>query len=266
MDDSVSKTYTEDYFLERCGGVEFFKKFGANVLKPMMQIAVNKAELAPGMKILDIGCGRGELTANLQARGYDIVGIDGSKDAIKIAQATFPDARFVADDLFKVRFPGASFDRIFFLGIIEHLTDTEIKSFLAEFERLLRPSGRVIITTCTNALYHKKLTFRLRAMLARMLHLKPPTPPRSDEDEIMHINEQNLYSLPKHAGPAWNARVEPRFNPKVEADDIYGKHPQVELPIRRAPALKKWAFKVIKRVPILKVGLSRANVMVLIKK
>jgi SAM-dependent methyltransferase len=265
MDDPVSKTYTEDYFLERCGGVEFFKKFGADVLKPMMQIAVNKAALKPGMKILDVGCGRGELTAHLQARGHDIVGIDGSSDAIKVAKTNFPNASFIAGDLFAVKFPAASFDRVFFLGIIEHLTDAEITGFLAEFERILKPGGRVIITTCTNSLYNKKLTYRLRGALATLFHLKAPTPPRSDEDELMHINEQNYYSLPKHARGRWAIEVQPRFNPKLEVDDIYGKNAPTGLPIRRASAAKTFFFRVVAGIPFLKILFSRANVMVLTK-
>jgi len=261
--------YTADYFLQRCGGVEFFDRYKADILKPMMQLAVKRAELEPGMKILDVGCGRGELVAHLSGRGFEVTGLDYSKDAIAVARGCFPKAQFICGDLFKCEFKEHSFDRIFFLGIIEHLYDEEIAKFFQEFRKLLKPGGLVIVTTCTNSLYFKSWTYKIRLIIARVLNsfgvkVKSPIPPRSDEDLVTHINEQNYFSLPKHfPGEFWTAHIEPRLNPKLCLAELYGKDLPPDFPLRSASSFKKGFFKILMAIPLLKLVFTRANIVLL---
>lgn len=51
--------YTEEYFLERVGGAEFFRLYGPKVLKPALAYALKRAAVEAGMEALDLGCGRG---------------------------------------------------------------------------------------------------------------------------------------------------------------------------------------------------------------
>ena len=58
---------------------------------------VAKRGLEP-QKVLDMGCGTGNITEYLLAKGLDVVGLDGSKDMLKVAQAKLPEVIFVEAD------------------------------------------------------------------------------------------------------------------------------------------------------------------------
>jgi len=56
-----------------------------------------------GERILDLGCGTGELSAQIAARGAEVVGLDSSPAMLARARSAFPDGRFEEGD-------GANFD------------------------------------------------------------------------------------------------------------------------------------------------------------
>ncbi|MEG3153137.1 class I SAM-dependent methyltransferase [Sphingomonas sp. ZT3P38] len=99
--------------------------------------------------ILDAGCGGGALCADLHARGYQVVGVDGDAKGIEIARTTHPGIRFEV-----ARFedsPGAiggndgGYDCVVSTEVVEHLyAPQELARFCFE---ALRPGGTLIITT-----------------------------------------------------------------------------------------------------------------------
>ncbi|OYW79598.1 MAG: hypothetical protein B7Z27_05245, partial [Sphingobacteriia bacterium 32-37-4] len=59
--------------------------------------------LKPDTTILDLGCGMGEPIAQyFIEQGFDLTGIDGSKNLIKLAQKRFPSATWIVDDMRKI--------------------------------------------------------------------------------------------------------------------------------------------------------------------
>lgn len=52
----------------------------------------------PGSTCLDLGCGNGTLTAELEAAGFDVTGMDASPEMVELARATRPELRFVLGD------------------------------------------------------------------------------------------------------------------------------------------------------------------------
>src|SRR3954464_1840714 len=50
--------------------------------------------LAPGTRVLDVGCGNGGVWGQLLARGCRVVGIDLSEQGVGLARQTYPDGRF----------------------------------------------------------------------------------------------------------------------------------------------------------------------------
>ena len=106
-----------------------------------------QARLAPGQRVLDIGCGTGTLAIQMCARepGVDVVGLDPDPQALARARAKADRAgasvtwqQGFADVL---PFPDASFDRIFSSFMFHHL-DAEVKrGALREVARVLRPGG-----------------------------------------------------------------------------------------------------------------------------
>ncbi|MDO4945668.1 MAG: class I SAM-dependent methyltransferase [Ruminococcus sp.] len=48
--------------------------------------------------VLDLGCGNGVLTNSLAEKGFSVIGIDGSKEMIKIARSHYPNIKFICSD------------------------------------------------------------------------------------------------------------------------------------------------------------------------
>lgn len=134
---------------------EFIRSQGRNI-RPRVRYCLKLAALRPGMRILDVGCGRGEVVLYCARHGMYAVGVDYSKDAISIAEqakATHKAdeqkrMKFVCDDVKNIK--GESFDRIFMLDLVEHLYDWELDQLFQVCKSLLRPTGEIIIHTLPN--------------------------------------------------------------------------------------------------------------------
>ncbi len=233
--------YTRDYFLEDCGGSEFFSRFGPKVLKPQLAYCLKRAGIGPGMRILDVGCGRGELLFAARAAGAGAVGTDFAAPALALARET-SGCPVLRCDAKSLPFAPETFDRVFLIGVADHLLDWELERCFSEIGRVLKPEGFAVVHTCANRLYYKVWSYRARAFLARALSLvrfpvRLPSPPRSDSDAILHINEHSVADLVlffKRIG--WQAQVEPRPNYKLVVRDLYPEPLPPDFPLRPAPA------------------------------
>jgi trans-aconitate methyltransferase len=66
----------------------------------------------PGERILDVGCGTGQLTADIANSGAEVVGLDLSAEMIAAAEANFPKLRFEVADIAAASYHG-EFDAVF---------------------------------------------------------------------------------------------------------------------------------------------------------
>ncbi|MBI4051325.1 MAG: class I SAM-dependent methyltransferase [Elusimicrobia bacterium] len=242
-----SDIYTRDYYKERCGGVEFFDRYGAEILKPEMERAVRVAEVKPGMQVLDMGCGRGELLARLLRLGARVTGMDYSPSALTIARQLVPEANLFRADAKQIPLPDHLFDRVFLLGVFEHLHRWELQMVFLEIRRVLKPGGWVIVNTCTNRWYYKTLTHPIRRAGVNLLrqlgvYVRPPLLPRSEEDTHMHINEQNYVSFGRFfSKDSWHVRMTALANPKLFIKELYGEELPMDFPLQAAP---EWGRKI----------------------
>ena len=100
--------------------------------------------LRSGMRLLDVGCGPGSITAGLAqavAPG-EVVGIDLQPTLIERARTAargVANLRFEVGDLYRLPFADGSFDAVFANGILMHLA--EPLRALAELRRVLRSGG-----------------------------------------------------------------------------------------------------------------------------
>lgn len=259
--------YDDQYFLQSCGGIEFYKLYGPRILKPMMQLCWKRARVEKGMRVADIGCGRGELLYHLVAAGAETFGLDYSPSSVAIARSHSPSADIRVAETERLPYPDGSLDRVFFLGVFEHLYPKQQSATFEEFRRVLKPGGLVVMATCTNRLYHKNLTYALRrraAALLRGLGLNVPDPslPRSDEDLSMHVDEQSLFSLQRFfRGKDWNVQIIPVPNVKYLVDELYGPDIPPDLPLRPIRGWRQQLFLNLLFVPPMRWFLARAHVV-----
>ena len=110
---------------------------------------VEEARIAPGHRVLDLGCGTGTLVLLVKARepGAEVVGIDGDPTVLAIARAkTAKGGARVTLDLglaSALPYPDASFDRVLSTLVLHHLTSDGKRRATAESLRVLRPGGEL---------------------------------------------------------------------------------------------------------------------------
>jgi ubiquinone/menaquinone biosynthesis C-methylase UbiE len=105
-------------------------------------------------KVLDAGCGPGEMARKLTRRGYEVWGVDIAEPMIRYARERCGSGRFQAGDLEHLPFRDSTFEAVVCLGVVEYL-ETDERS-LREIWRVLRPGGRAVISTSSAIapLYH----------------------------------------------------------------------------------------------------------------
>ncbi len=100
---------------------------------------------APGARLLEYGCGRGEWACELARNGAEVTGIDLSDTALDMAReaAARENLRvhFEVMNAEALTFPDGSFDIICGTGILHHL---DLDKAYAELARTLKPGGRAI--------------------------------------------------------------------------------------------------------------------------
>jgi SAM-dependent methyltransferase len=99
--------------------------------------------VAPGPKVLDIGCATGAMPAFLKERGWQALGVEISPAAEYAGKHYGLDIRGM--QLEDCRFPDEYFDLALASHFIEHLNDPG--GFLREVRRILRPGACLMLTT-----------------------------------------------------------------------------------------------------------------------
>ncbi len=100
----------------------------------------------PG-RVLDLGCGRGDLAKELKSRGWEVVGADISGDSLLEASAFLTESFCFnfEDELWPQELMSQQFDLIIASEVIEHVFSPE--QLLSKLKNLLEVDGKVIITT-----------------------------------------------------------------------------------------------------------------------
>ena len=97
-----------------------------------------------GKKVLDIGCGAGQITDYLTQRGIGAIGIDFSEELLKIAKQNFPNSKFILADICDYE-QKEQVDGIITKDVLFHLSDENLIQVLHKFRRMLKPNGNLCI-------------------------------------------------------------------------------------------------------------------------
>lgn len=104
----------------------------------------------PGERVLDIGCGNARDMIKLVECGAQVVGVDISEGMVAGAKNELEAHGIIGVDLQVgdatcLDFADASFDKILCSEVIEHIPDAP--KALCEMYRILKPSGRLVLST-----------------------------------------------------------------------------------------------------------------------
>ncbi|HZU16840.1 MAG TPA: methyltransferase domain-containing protein [Candidatus Dormibacteraeota bacterium] len=128
------------------------------------------------LRLLEVGGGRGELAAALQARGHAVTMIDPDPEAVAAARA----AGVTALPIGLLEHEGGPYEAVLFVRSLHHLD--EPRSALARTERLLAPRGLVVVEEFAREradLLTAAMAFDLETILAAAGVLR--SPPRDEE-------------------------------------------------------------------------------------
>lgn len=120
--------------------------------------------LPKGKRILDIGCGYGELLAKAQSKGYkELHGIDISNEVLKKCRKNLKGSASISVKIGDVdsglNYPDSYFDAITMIAVFEHIFDPH--AVAEEIRRVLKKKGTLIIEVPNVVFLPRRLSFLL---------------------------------------------------------------------------------------------------------
>ncbi|MFI1396081.1 class I SAM-dependent methyltransferase [Streptomyces sp. NPDC020681] len=153
--DRVAEAYTNQFFEELQD-------------KPLDRALLGAfAEQVPeGLPVADVGCGPGHVARYLHGLGLHALGVDLSPQMIELARKRTSDVPFQVGSMLALDADDGAWGGITALYSIIHLTADELPLAFAEFERVLAPGGRLLLS----------------------FHISPP-PDMATDGGVVHLEE-----------------------------------------------------------------------------
>ncbi|PJA02414.1 hypothetical protein COX73_00885 [bacterium (Candidatus Gribaldobacteria) CG_4_10_14_0_2_um_filter_36_18] len=128
----------------------YFKVYDVlNLLIPyqeLLETICDELEIKPGEKILEAGCGTGNLALKIKERGAKVVGLDNCQEALDIYRKKDPTAELVLADLAKkLPFPDNYFDKIASNNTLYAVPREKRDQLMKESLRILKPGGKIVL-------------------------------------------------------------------------------------------------------------------------
>lgn len=108
---------------------------------------LDRLELAPGARVLDLGCGCGvPASRQLVARGCEVLGVDISDEQVRRARDLVPEGRFERADITDWKTEPASLDAIVAFYSLIHVPREQLRALVPRLASWLRPGGQLVAT------------------------------------------------------------------------------------------------------------------------
>ena len=167
----MKKTFVKDHFNANAETwlAENYDGDGYVYSTPRHRIRVvlqNLADAGEALEVADIGCGGGDLALALATSGHRVTGLDQAPGMIEIAEARRRDLpetaqarlKFILGELETNNLPDHAFDVVTSMGVIGYLDDDA--PFFRTADRLLKPGGRLIVSSRNRLFNMNSLSFR----------------------------------------------------------------------------------------------------------
>ncbi|TSC84062.1 MAG: methyltransferase, cyclopropane fatty acid synthase [Microgenomates group bacterium Gr01-1014_16] len=199
------RLYDTKYYLQECSTCH---------LKKVTSLIPIKSDY----KVLDIGCGRGELATWAASKGCSVIGIDYSSAAIKIANKVLlrqptlirQRVKFKSMNLNNLEFTRETFDVVTCVEVLEHIYPDEQEQLLKQIKVILKPGGYLFIHTAPSK-WFLDITYRFWCypigcsatniwnfvFNKNYGNLVQWSKLRNNYHKTMHVNEPDYFSLKK---------------------------------------------------------------------
>ena len=157
----------------------------ATYLEPGALEFLSRIPLQPGMRILDVASGAGQISIPAARTGAKVTGIDIAPNLIEQAraraQAEHLDARFDEGDAEMLPYPDGSFDIV--VSLIGAMFAPRPELVAAELKRVCRPGGRIIMGNWTPTGFVGQM-FKIHGKHVPPPAIMPPPVKWGDEETI----------------------------------------------------------------------------------
>ena len=152
--------------------------------------------LVPGMKVLEIGCGRGNTAIWLAQRGLKVLGIDVSASAIRQAREAFPaqdGLTFKASDICGNFSSDTTYEVILDTGCLQHLSADLRVGYRENVLRASHTGSRLVVTMNTKKLSHAvrqaevETLFTPTFKLVQIEEVQPGDKAQSHRNAVFHL-------------------------------------------------------------------------------
>ncbi|MEO8248720.1 MAG: methyltransferase domain-containing protein [Burkholderiales bacterium] len=197
--------YTSDYYLRDCGGYEFWNDSrGARLDARLQAVADVACAIGKPKTVIDLGAGRGELSAFFARIGAHVTAIDYSPQATALIEKTLESSEDLKNRVTVVQgsvtdvsiYPEQA-DLAVAADVVEHLDPAELELMYAIVsDRLMSAKGSLVVHTAPNKWnYQYQHPKEQKAAIDAGFWL--PRVRRTWYERQMHINEQNPRILKK---------------------------------------------------------------------
>ena len=177
---------------------------------------LDAARVGAGSAVLDVATGPGYAAGRAAARGASVVAVDFSEEMLSLAASLHPAVSFRHADAEALPFPDGAFDAVIANFLMPHVAD--LPAVTAEFARVVRPGGRVALTTWDPepSTYLSELLSAIGEAGATPPPELPPGPPF-----FQYAGDEDFASLLAGAGLTDVSIAAVRFEHRVDSLDAF---------------------------------------------